>query len=73
MSQDPRGGHEDIHYENAERRNVARPVCLGGNYFDVPGYSRCAVRLGIKSVTYSDSRDGFRVSLGHRVAKGATK
>ncbi|MCF6311279.1 MAG: formylglycine-generating enzyme family protein [Verrucomicrobiales bacterium] len=33
-------------------------------YEDVPGNARCAVRLGIHSVTYSDSRDGFRVCLG---------
>lgn len=34
------------------------------NYFDVPGNARCAVRLGIHSVTYPDSRDGVRVCLG---------
>lgn len=39
----------------------------GGNSFDVPGNARCAVRLGIRGVTYSDSRDGFRVCLGRRV------
>jgi sulfatase modifying factor 1 len=64
---DPKGGHEDIHYENAEQRTVSRPVCRGGNYFDVPGNARCAVRLGIKNVTYSDSRDGFRICLGKRI------
>ena len=42
----------------------SRPVCRGGNYYDVPGNTRCAVRLGIGSVTYSDSRDGFRICLG---------
>jgi hypothetical protein len=42
--------------------------CRGGNYFDVPANARCAVRLGIRSVTYSDSRDGFRICLGRRVA-----
>ena len=61
---DPQGGHEDVHYEDAERRSVSRPVCRGGNYYDVPGNARCAVRLGIMSVTYSDSRDGFRICLG---------
>ncbi len=61
---DPSGGHEDVHYEDAKRRSVLRPVCRGGNYYDVPGNARCAVRLGIHSVTYSDSRDGFRVCLG---------
>jgi hypothetical protein len=40
------------------------PVCRGGNYFDVPGNARCAVRLGIHSPSYSDSRDGFRICLG---------
>lgn len=61
---DPAGGHEDVHYENPEQRSVSRPVCKGGNYYDVPGNARCAVRLGIQSVTYSDSRDGFRICLG---------
>lgn len=68
---DPKGGHEEVHYENAEQRTVTRPVCRGGNFFDVPGNARCAVRLGIRSVTYSDSRDGFRVCLG-RALGGAT-
>ena len=36
----------------------------GGNYFDVPGNARCAVRLGLRSPSYSDSRDGFRICLG---------
>lgn len=61
---DPQGGHEEVHYEDPERRTVSRPVCRGGNYTDVPGNARCAVRLGILSVTYSDSRDGFRICLG---------
>ncbi len=57
---DPKGGHEEIYYENAEQRKVTRPVvCRGGNYFDVPGNARCTVRLGIRGVTYSDSCDGF--------------
>ena len=67
---DPSGGHEDVHYEDAKRRSVSRPVCRGGNYYDVPGNARCAVRLGIQSVTYSDSRDGFRICLG--VPRGAS-
>lgn len=66
---DPKGGHEEIYYENAEKRTVSRPVCRGGNYFDVPGNARSAVRLGIQSPTYSDSRDGFRVCLGRVVTK----
>ena len=61
---DPSGGHEEIHYENSEQLSVSSPVCRGGNYFDVPGNARCAVRLGIHSVSYSDSRDGFRICLG---------
>ncbi|HWL08074.1 MAG TPA: SUMF1/EgtB/PvdO family nonheme iron enzyme [Planctomicrobium sp.] len=61
---DPTGGHEDIHYADAEKRTVLKPVCKGGNFYDVPGNARCAVRLGIGSVTYSDSRDGFRICLG---------
>ena len=36
----------------------------GGNYFDVPGNARCAVRLGLQGPGYSDSRDGFRICLG---------
>ncbi len=65
---DPKGGHEGVHYEDAALRTVSRPVCRGGNYFDVPGNARCAVRLGIRSVTYSDSRDGFRICLGRSVS-----
>jgi formylglycine-generating enzyme required for sulfatase activity len=61
---DAKGGHEELYFDNAEQRTVSRPVCKGGNYFDVPGNARCAVRLGIRNVTYSDSRDGFRVCLG---------
>ena len=59
---DPEGGHEQLHCQN--NASVSRPVCRGGNYFDVPGNARCAVRLGIASVSYSDSRDGFRICLG---------
>jgi formylglycine-generating enzyme required for sulfatase activity len=61
---DPEGGHEELHYKDKEKLSVSRPVCRGGNYFDVPGNARCAVRLGIMSVSYSDSRDGFRICLG---------
>lgn len=61
---DPTGGHEQLHYKDKQKLSVSRPVCRGGNYFDVPGNARCAVRLGISSVTYSDSRDGFRICLG---------
>ncbi len=61
---DPEGGHEEIHYEDSEQHSVSSPVCRGGNFFDVPGNARCAVRLGIASVSYSDSRDGFRICLG---------
>ncbi|MEQ2009271.1 MAG: SUMF1/EgtB/PvdO family nonheme iron enzyme [Limisphaerales bacterium] len=61
---DPKGGHEEVHYEDAQLRSVSRPVCRGGNYFDVPGNARCAVRLGLQGPAYSDSRDGFRVCLG---------
>lgn len=57
---DPKGGHEEVHMTD----NDIRPVCRGGNYFDVPGNARCAVRLGLKSASYSDSRDGFRIALG---------
>lgn len=61
---DPNGGHEQLHYQDLNELSVSRPVCRGGNYFDVPGNARCAVRLGIRDVSYSDSRDGFRICLG---------
>ena len=61
---DPKGGHEEVHYLDRAEFSVSRPVCRGGTYFDVPGNARCAVRLGIASVSYSDSRDGFRICLG---------
>ena len=61
---DPQGGHQELYYLDAKAQTVTRPVCRGGNYFDVPGNARCAVRLGIFGVQYSDSRDGFRVCLG---------
>ncbi len=61
---DPTGGHEEIYFLDSDSKSVTRPVCRGGNYFDVPGNARSAVRLGIFSVSYSDSRDGFRICLG---------
>ncbi|OYZ58784.1 MAG: hypothetical protein B7Y19_01720 [Sphingobacteriales bacterium 24-40-4] len=63
---DPKGGREELYLNTANQRY--RPVCKGGNYFDVPGNARLAVRLGLMGVGYSDSRDGFRIVLG--VPKG---
>ncbi|MCC7335967.1 MAG: SUMF1/EgtB/PvdO family nonheme iron enzyme [Pirellulaceae bacterium] len=57
---DPTGGHEEVYFV----KENPRPVCRGGNYFDVPGNARCAVRLGLHGPSYSDSRDGFRICLG---------
>jgi formylglycine-generating enzyme required for sulfatase activity len=57
---DPKGAHEEPYFVSKE----PRPVCKGGNYFDVPGNARCAVRLGLRGPGYSDSRDGFRICLG---------
>jgi sulfatase modifying factor 1 len=57
---DPKGGHEELYFVDT----YPRPVCRGGNYFDVPGNARCAVRLGLQGESYSDSRDGFRICLG---------
>ena len=57
---DPKGGHE----EKYSVKDKYRPVCRSGNYFDVPGNARVAVRLGLHGVSYSDSRDGFRIALG---------
>jgi len=57
---DPQGGHEEVYFVETN----PRPVCRGGNYFDVPGNARCAVRLGLMGPSYSDSRDGFRICLG---------
>jgi formylglycine-generating enzyme len=57
---DPKGGHEEAYFVATN----PRPVCRGGNYFDVPGNARCAVRLGLAGPSYSDSRDGFRLCLG---------
>jgi sulfatase modifying factor 1 len=60
---DPLGGHEEL----VIAKENPRPVCRGGNYFDVPGNARCAVRLGLAGPRYSDSRDGFRICLGLRL------
>ena len=57
---DPTGGHEEVYVVDTN----PKPVCRGGNYFDVPGNARCAVRLGLHTASYSDSRDGFRICLG---------
>lgn len=64
---DPKGGHEKPYF--GQDGKVVRNVCKGGNYIDVPGNARCAVRLGIKSTSYSDSRDGFRICLGEPVVR----
>lgn len=57
---DPKAGHEEAYLTTGPYY----PVCKGGNYFDVPGNARCAVRLGLRGINYSDSRDGFRICLG---------
>lgn len=57
---DPTGGHEELYLTDGPYK----PVCKGGNYFDVPGNARSAVRLGLQGTGYSDSRDGFRICLG---------
>lgn len=57
---DPQGAHEEPYFVAQD----PHPVCRGGNYFDVPGNARCAVRLGLHGPSYSDSRDGFRICLG---------
>ena len=66
---DPQGAHEEAYFVGED----PHPVCRGGNYFDVPGNARCAVRLGLHGPSYSDSRDGFRVCLGCRVAGEPSK
>ena len=48
---DLEGAHEDAYFVDEN----PRPVCRGGNYFDVPGNARCAVRLGLRGPAYSDS------------------
>ena len=59
---DPKGGHEELYLVDVGTNY--RPVCRGGNYYDVPGNARIAVRLGLQGISYSDSRDGFRIALG---------
>jgi formylglycine-generating enzyme len=66
---DSQGGHEEPYFVDKN----PRPVCRGGNYYDVPGNVRCAVRLGLRGTNYSDSRDGFRICLGRRVAVTPSK
>jgi sulfatase modifying factor 1 len=61
---DPEGAHEEPFFVTENQH----PACRGGNYFDVPGNARCAVRLGLRGPGYSDSRDGFRICLGRTVA-----
>lgn len=57
---DPKGGHKELYV----LKENGKPICRRGNYFDVPGNARCAVRLGLHSESYSDSRDGFHICLG---------
>jgi formylglycine-generating enzyme required for sulfatase activity len=57
---DPKGGHEEPLFTD----QYYKPVCRSGNYYDVPGNARVAVRLGLQGISYSDSRDGFRIALG---------
>ncbi len=59
---DPQGGHEEAYFVKAD----PHPVCKGGNYFDVPGNARCAVRLDPQY--HLRLRDGFRICLGRSVA-----
>ena len=56
---DPEGAHEDVCLDDTPRR-----VCRGVSFIAIPGFVRCAVRLGLKGHSYSDSRDGFRICLG---------
>ena len=56
---DPKGAHEEVCRDDTPRR-----VCRGVSFIAVPGFTRCAVRLGLKGNIYSDSRDGFRICLG---------
>ena len=53
---DPTGGHEAMHFLDKAKQSVSRPVCRGGNYFDVPGNARCAVRLGRHPLRLWDRR-----------------
>jgi formylglycine-generating enzyme required for sulfatase activity len=63
---DPQGAHEEVHFVAKD----PHPVCRGASFMARPGYARCAVRLGLRSPIYSDSRDGFRLCLG--VPRGDT-
>ncbi|MBK8505369.1 MAG: hypothetical protein IPL46_26110 [Saprospiraceae bacterium] len=44
--------------------DIEKPICPGGNYFDVPGNARRAVQLGLQSTSHSDSHPRFRICLG---------
>jgi formylglycine-generating enzyme required for sulfatase activity len=66
---DRKGAHEEPYFVDRD----PHPVCRGGHYSDVPGNVRCAVRLGLRSASYSDSRDGFRICLGRCVAVEPSK
>lgn len=57
---DPKGGHEEFY---SVHQNY-KPVCRGGNNYDVPDNARSAVGLGLQNRRYSDSRNGFRICLG---------
>ncbi len=67
---DPNGAHETVCLDETPRR-----VCRGVSFLAIPGYSRCAVRLGLRGHQYSDSRDGFRLCLGPQpgALRGARK
>ncbi len=65
---DPAGGQEELHYKERDKLSVSWPVCRDGNYFVVPGNAHCAVRLGILSFGYSDSRDGLPEGHGGLLA-----
>jgi len=59
---DPQGAHEEVYFVEKD----PHPVCRGVSFMARPGAARCAVRLGLSSPSYSDSRDGFRLCLGAR-------
>ena len=54
---DPQGAHEEAYFVDKD----PHPVCRGGNYFDVPGNARCAVRLSYRPFV-ALRNCGFRVS-----------
>ncbi len=68
---DPKGGHEELY----RVKENPRPVCRGGNYFDVPGNARCAVRLGLAGPHYSIRAMVFASASGllGSSAAGATR